>query len=163
MPRKHNHAKKFNPTKEYTAWQAMKDRCYNENNVNYHNYGGRGIKVCDRWKNSFENFLEDMGPKPSTKHSLDRQKGDQDYCRENCRWATAKEQGRNTRRNVILEFNGQSMTLPEWAEKINIARGTLYARIFDLKWTVEKALTTDLLDSKENLELGRQRVPVAAA
>lgn len=72
----------------YRSWQAMKARCYDKNNQRYKNYGGRGITVCDRWINSFENFVEDMGEKPSKKHTLDRKEIDGNYTPENCRWLT---------------------------------------------------------------------------
>lgn len=90
-------------TKIYSIWSHMKQRCYSPNNTNYKNYGGRGIKVCDRWLNSFANFLEDMSCHPKFL-SLDRIDNDGNYCKENCRWATRKEQGnnkRNSRKNKI--------------------------------------------------------------
>lgn len=83
--------------KEYNSWRGAKKRCYNENNTSYKYYGGRGIQVCDRWLNSFENFLTDMGEKPSSSHSLDRINNDGDYSPDNCRWATSKEQSSNKR------------------------------------------------------------------
>ena len=82
---------------EYRAWQNMKARCYNPNNKYYKNYGERGIEVCDRWKDSFENFFEDMGPKPSSKHSIDRIDVNGNYEPENCKWSTDQEQARNKR------------------------------------------------------------------
>ena len=89
------HGKRY--SEEYRSWNMMKDRCYNPNNKSYKDYGGRGITVCDRWKDSFENFLEDMGPKPSSKHSIDRINNDKKYEPNNCKWATQTEQNRNKR------------------------------------------------------------------
>ena len=82
---------------EYHTWQMMKDRCYNPNLKHYKDYGGRGITICDHWKDSFENFLADMGPKPSSKHSIDRINVNGNYDPGNCKWSTAREQIRNRR------------------------------------------------------------------
>lgn len=89
-------------TPEYHSWRGMIDRCENERHISYPLYGARGIKVCDRWRNSFEAFLTDMGEKPSKAHSIDRENGDGNYVPENCRWATGKEQFANSR--VSPEF-----------------------------------------------------------
>ncbi len=86
-----------NRTKEYVAWTSMKQRCYNQNDIGYKNYGGRGITVCDRWLNSFENFFTDMGKAPSQNHSVDRKENNGNYEPSNCRWATAFEQNQNKR------------------------------------------------------------------
>ena len=92
------HGKRYLP--EYESWRGMKARCLRKSIKCYKYYGGRGITVCERWLNSFENFFDDMGIKPSPKHSIDRIDVDGDYCKENCKWSTPKEQS-NNRRHVI--------------------------------------------------------------
>lgn len=121
--------KKNNPVL-YHSWIGMKGRCYNKNDKAYRNYGGRGIKVCDRWlgKEGFNNFLNDMGEKPSSKHSLDRIDTNGDYCPENCRWATWEQQENNRRINVFYEYNGKKLTLPQWSKEIGISYYTLLGR-----------------------------------
>ena len=103
-------------TKEHVAWKSMIRRCVNPRDKSYMNYGGRGIGVCDRWKNSVAAFLEDMGPAPSRHHSLDRIDPNGHYCPENCRWATAKEQARNKRCTLPAVINGTRISLTEWCE-----------------------------------------------
>ena len=105
---------------EYYSWCAMKSRCYIPTNHKYPIYGSRGISVCDRWRDSFENFLADMGPKPSPKHSIDRKDNDGNYEPGNCHWATKKQQSRNTRKNHMIEIDGQRMCLIEWCEKLSV-------------------------------------------
>lgn len=124
----------------YHSWRAMIQRCENPSNPAYPYYGGRGIKVCDRWK-VFEYFLEDMGHPPSSQHSIDRIDNDLGYSAKNCRWATDLEQGRNRRNVWKVEFGGEILTIAEWAERFKIKPTTLRYRIKH-GWTVEKALTT---------------------
>jgi hypothetical protein len=94
----------------------MITRCENPKSIEYEVYGGRGITVCDRWRISFENFLADMGDRPTPKHTIDRIDNAIGYCPENCRWATMKEQQRNRRNNRLISFDGKTATLAEWAE-----------------------------------------------
>lgn len=176
-------------TPEYVAWNNMIQRCHNANNPQYVDYGARGITVCDRWRNSFVSFFEDMGPRPTPDHTLDRRDGSKGYSKNNCRWATWVEQGRNRFNNRLVEhegkqvtvselseitgipvgrlfsrlnnghpllaeknssrppprkyeFRGESKTLREWAESLELPYHTLYTRIEQRKWPVEKAFTT---------------------
>lgn len=123
----------------HNSWCGMIQRCTNPKNPKWHRYGGRGIKVCDRWL-KFENFYEDMGEKPKGL-SIDRINNDGDYCPENCRWATPKEQARNKSTSRNITFNGRTQTLEAWSEEIGISSRALECRLFRLGWEVEKAFT----------------------
>lgn len=129
---------KSNP--EYRAWCAMRTRCNNPNTSQYRDYGGRGIKVCDRWSD-FLVFLADMGPKPTPDHSLDRIDVNGDYCPENCRWATRLQQNNNARSNWNITFQGETMTISQWSKRVGINEGTLYNRIAIRHLPAEIALT----------------------
>ena len=130
-------------TPEYRAWQTMRLRCLEPSNSAYPAYGGRGITVCDRWKDSPQAFLDDMGPKPSPRHELDRIDNDHGYEPGNCRWATRSQNDRNRRNNRLIQFNGERRTLVEWAEELGMRADTIGARI-DNGWTAERALTTPI-------------------
>lgn len=131
------HGKRY--TKEYDAWQHMKSRCSNPNDKAYKNYGGRGIKVCDRWMR-FLNFLADMGNAPSPEYSLDRYpKNDGNYEPGNVRWATFVQQQRNRTNNVCLTYNGKSQTLTEWASEVKLPINLLRYRI--ATWGMKEAMT----------------------
>jgi hypothetical protein len=129
-------------TLAYSSWEMMKCRCYSKCNYSQKKYQKRGIIVCDRWLNSFENFYEDMGERPSKEYSIERRNNDGDYCPENCYWATPKEQANNTTRNIFIEWNNKKQTLAMWADELNIIPNTLFGRIYRLGWSVEKAFTT---------------------
>lgn len=133
-------------TAEFNILQGIKQRCFNTNSDAYKHYGGRGITVCDRWlgKDGLEQFIADMGLRPSPQHTIDRKDNDKGYSPENCRWATAKEQANNTRRNTFIEFNGETKTLSDWATTYGIKGPTLCQRLYRSKWTIEKALTTPI-------------------
>lgn len=122
-------------SREYSTWTDMKTRCFNPNSTAYRNYGGRGITVCERWKNSFDAFLEDMGRKPSKSYSIDRIDNNGNYEPGNCRWATDSEQARN-RRNFskvagvkLVTVNGESKTVAEWCEIYKCLPATAYLRL----------------------------------
>jgi len=125
---------------EYFAWYDMINRCTNPSINSYKDYGGRGITVCDEWFD-VENFIRDMGSRPSRSHSLDRIDNNSGYYPDNCRWATRKEQARNTRSNVLLTLNGKTLCLSEWSELIGVSRGTLYYRLRS-GWSHKKTLST---------------------
>lgn len=116
-------------TIEYRTWRSMRDRCINPSAAHYDCYGGRGITVCDRWMNSFENFYPDMGPRPSSSHSIDRIDVNGNYDPANCRWATIKQQRRNTRANTVVCYQGKSVCLAEAAELSGISQYTLSMRL----------------------------------
>jgi hypothetical protein len=126
-------------TRTYYSWASMLSRCRNPKNIEFHNYGGRGIKVCNRWKR-FENFLADMGERPKGM-TLDRINGDRNYEPLNCRWATLREQGNNSRRNHWLEWNGSRKTVAQWAETLQVRPYVLYKRLYR-GWTIERTLET---------------------
>lgn len=127
-------------TPEYHVWSGLRGRCTNPKDAAWRNYGGRGISVCDRWLESFPSFLEDMGRRPSSSHSIDRIDVNGDYAPDNCRWATSREQMRNTRVNHLVEHAGETKCIAEWAEQYGISSSCLYARLVKLGWTFEKAV-----------------------
>jgi hypothetical protein len=115
-------------TSEYTSWALMKARCYSKTCPSYSDYGGRGIKVCERWL-KFENFLEDIGNKPSSEYSIDRIDVNGDYTPENCRWATVKEQSLNKRSSRLLTIDGVTKNLYTWCREYGISPATFYSRL----------------------------------
>lgn len=121
----------------------MKARCYNPNYWAYRHYGGRGIAVCERWlgPEGFRNFLTDMGKKPSPKHSLDRIDNDRPYSPENCRWATQKDQVRNSGRVRLVTIGEETQAVAAWAEHYGIKIHTVYNRL-KRGWPIEIALST---------------------
>jgi hypothetical protein len=127
-------------TREYRAWRDMKNRCLNPNVKSYQHYGGRGIVICDRWLNSFEAFLEDMGPCPPGL-TIDRIENERGYEPGNCRWADRMTQARNRRTVRWITFRGETLCLHEWAERIGINPCGLGERL-GKGWGLEEALTT---------------------
>lgn len=130
-------------TAEYTAWCELRKRCHSKLYKKYHRYGGRGIRVCRRWldpKSGFENFLSDMGPRPSKQHSIDRRNNNGNYSPSNCYWATPPEQ-QNNRNNVKrVRHNGKTLTLAQWSKHTGIKSRTLYARLYTYGWKPHEAL-----------------------
>jgi hypothetical protein len=126
----------------------MIQRCTNPRQKCYYLYGDRGIKVCEQWR-KFENFLQDMGEPPTDKHQIDRIDNDGDYCPQNCRWVTPKQNGQNKRNNHILTWNGMSKCISQWADELNIPSATLRMRILR-EWSIDKVLTTPVAQNKRS-------------
>ena len=127
-------------TSEYNSWVLMRDRCNNKLNKNFVSYGGRGICVSEEW-NDFLVFISDMGEKPASGYTLDRIDNNGNYNSKNCRWATRKEQSRNRNITKRISFNGESKTIGQWSEDLNIAYHILYKRLWR-GWSADRALTT---------------------
>lgn len=126
-------------TREYIAWLGMKRRCSKPSCKDYPDYGGRGIRVSERWVGSFENFLEDMGPCPEGM-SIDRIDTNGDYEKSNCKWSTPTEQANNKRTNRMIEMNGETLSLAQWCRRYNVR----YMRVFErlsYGWSLLDALT----------------------
>ena len=143
MNRRHGKAKRVDGKlpRIYSIWVGMKDRCTNPNSVNWPNYGGRGIKLCERWL-KFETFYEDVGDPPSDKHTIDRKNNDGNYEPRNVKWATMTEQASNRRSSNIIMFNGKSLTVTQWARELGIKRITISNRLNLYGWSIKDALTT---------------------
>lgn len=140
----------------YACWKDLKQRCFNPKHKKFVNWGGRGITVCDRWKDSFENFFADMGVKPSGpgRISIDRIDNDGNYEPGNCRWATQKQQVNNQRQRWrLITLDGISLTLPEWARRKGITRERLRDRLA-LGWSTERAITAPLIKQRTRNERG---------
>jgi hypothetical protein len=120
------------------AWMNMIVRCTRPNAQHYRRYGGRGIAVCQRWLDDFGNFLMDMGRRPAGM-TLERIDNDKDYCPENCRWATRKEQQNNRSSNRIISAKGRQLTVAQWCADVGINRNTLVKRL-NAGWEPERAL-----------------------
>lgn len=124
----------------YNVWDNIKQRCHNPNHVRYHNYGGRGVIVCQRWRDSFLDFVADMGLRPSVAHSIDRIDNDKGYSPENCRWATEAEQQRNRTNNRVVEYQGETLCVSDLARRFGLTPGTLRFRL-DRGMSVEDAVS----------------------
>lgn len=129
-------------TKLFKIWCGMKQRCYSKNVDAYKDYGGRGISICDDWKDDFQAFYDwAMANGYSEGTSIDRIDNDNGYSPNNCRWTTRKVQQNNTRKNRYITYNGETHTLTEWSEISGIKIMTLWHRL-DKGWSIEKALKT---------------------
>lgn len=139
----------------WRIWYGIKMRCYNPNEPSFKNYGGRGIKMCERWRadGGFENFINDMGTRPSMSHTIDRIDVNGDYCPENCRWATKREQLNNTRRNLFLQVNGDRISVSQFYREYKTIYGLrgLYQLIhkgYDINFILTIPDTRSLLSRK---------------
>ncbi len=142
-------------------WNGMNARCNNPNNSCYHLYGGRGIRVCDRWAD-FMTFYKDFGQfRPSKKHSIDRIDVNGNYCPANCRWATAKAQSVNTRRNRMITFRNETLCISDWAAKLGFSHAAIDNRL-RRGWSIEKALTTPTLRPNMVVRKTHPFIPVTA-
>jgi AraC-like DNA-binding protein len=124
---------------EWAAWRRIIIRCGNQSSPSYEHYGAKGIRVCDRWRTSFEAFFADMGQMPSDRRTIDRIDNLSGYEPGNCRWASATEQNRNKTSNVRLTHDGRTMTVAEWAREIGMSQSGLHDRL--KKMTTQEALT----------------------
>lgn len=147
-------------TPEHRAWNGMRSRCYDPNTEYYHRYGGRGIKVCDRWLESFLNFLEDMGPRPSPLHTLDRVDNNRNYEPGNCRWATWEEQQNNRRTTRLLTHDGRTMSVAQWSRATGISESGIISRI-QAGWSLSDALTTPTRDHSHPLTFNGRTMSLA--
>lgn len=127
---------------ELKVWQSMKVRCERSSVKEFKYYGARGIKVCERWAESFVNFITDMGRRPVGRYTLERVDNDKGYDPGNVIWDLQSNQVKNTRRNIKIEFNGRTMIMSDWANEVGLSPSTLRNRLFLMKWSIERALTT---------------------
>ena len=136
-------ARSINAVPEWLAWKNIIQRCTNPHHKAYENYGGRGIKICDEWKNDFLAFYNHIGKRPTPKHEVDRIDNEVGYVPENVRWATRKEQSNNRRSNRLITYKEKTMTISQWADEIGIDRKSIQNRI-RAGWSVDKTLTEPL-------------------
>lgn len=132
------HGKTNSP--EYKVWCGIKRRCFNQADRSFPRYGGRGITMCDEWKSSFQAFLDDMGPRPSSGHSIDRIDNNAGYAKDNCQWANSSQQAGNRRDNLNLVAFGKTLSLSEWARQTGVKSPTIKQRLMR-GWAVERAVS----------------------
>lgn len=142
---------------EYNAWSQMLYRCMNPRSKAFHRYGGRGITICERWRQTFRAFYEDVGPRPTPDHSIDRYpNNDGNYEPGNTRWSTSAEQTRNRSGNVFLEYKGRRMVVADWAEELGVSHPAICYRI-RMGWSAERIIETPFRIRKENKYRGVRR------
>ncbi len=159
----HDEASVVNNTKhggrrkpEFGVWMRMIERCERVLCISYRHYGGRGIKVCDRWRHDFAAFLADVGPRPSPSHSIDRIDVNGHYEPGNVRWATTVEQSRNKRNSRYITVDGQTKTLAEWGEVTGIGMKVIHNRMTMLGWSEEEAIKTPVATAAEASFVARE-------
>jgi len=150
--KKHGHRGSNYTSPTWFSWRAMNERCHTPGTADYPRYGGRGITVCERWRQSFGNFLTDMGERPEGT-TLEREEVNGNYESQNCRWATSMEQGANKRSNVYLTFNDKTQHIRAWARELGIDRTTISWRLRHGQ-TTEEALTGPIKSRAERGILG---------
>lgn len=128
----------------------MIKRCYHTNSNRYKYYGARGITVCDSWKDSFDNFYEDMGKRPSKEYSIDRIDVNGNYCKDNCKWSDKYEQINNTTRNVYYNYQGEKLTLAQICRKLDLPYKTMWNRIHNKGATLEDALIVPVRNTSKS-------------
>ncbi len=144
---KHGNAQRGKISRTYVSWYNMIQRCTNTNRRDYKDYGGRGIAVCDRWRNSFENFLEDMGERP-VGTSIDRANNNVGYWSENCRWSTVKQQQRNKNNNHSITHKGKTQCMTDWADEIGVSVSVIRWRLTN-GWSIIDTLTTPIIKRRK--------------
>lgn len=137
---KHGYARSENRPREYEIWTGMIKRCENQNCKAYKNYGGRGITVCNSWRNSFEAFYEDMGPSPSSDYSIERINNNGNYCPENCVWDLDGPQSRNKQNTVRVMYEGKQIALRNLCDDLGLDFTLVYDRLHNGNWELEEAL-----------------------
>lgn len=152
IKRRGTHVKAVRDTEipEYRIWCGMRQRCYDQNCRSYPDYGGRGIRVCKRWRKSFKKFLKDMGERPSPKHQIDRKENDGGYRPDNCRWATKTEQMNNRRNSVFITLDGITKSVRQWEKAKGLPLKTVFQRM-SRGWTARKSILTPLGPSRKGV------------
>lgn len=145
---KHGHTHGHKHSRTYNSWAQMKSRCLNPQVKDFKDYGNRNITICDRWKDSFENFLEDMGERPKGL-TLERIENSKGYSPDNCKWATRLEQSRNRRNSIRCTYKGKTLSISEWAEIIDVKYDTLH------NWITNRGLNIAQCIARKKLLKGK--------